>query len=100
MGIPTYFDIIPRKNARDLRTIRQKLDGDKYESIEAFEDDIDLMIRNAIEFNTAESEVGHIAVLVQDKIHQAIAQWKTGAAKKRKDGETDSSQPAKKMKLG
>ncbi len=39
MGIPTYSDMIPRKDARDLRTIREKLDADKYDSVAAFEAD-------------------------------------------------------------
>ena len=48
LQIPTYFDVIPKKNARDLRTIRQKLDADKYDSIDAWEADMDLMIEVCI----------------------------------------------------
>ena len=51
LGNPMYFDIIPRKDARDLSTLKQKLDADKYDSVDAFEADLDLMIDNAIRFN-------------------------------------------------
>src|ERR1700733_15782367 len=68
LGIPTYFDVIPRKDARDLKTIRQKLDSDKYDSAEAFEADIDLMTHNALAFNGADSEVGKIAVAVRKRV--------------------------------
>ncbi|KAF9075021.1 hypothetical protein BDP27DRAFT_1316349 [Rhodocollybia butyracea] len=101
LGIPTYFDVIPRKDARDLRTIRQKLDSDKYETVEAFEADIDLMVRNAITFNGAESEVGLLAVNVHDHLKAALATWRTGNSKKRKDTEkSGSQQPTKKHKSG
>ncbi|KAG6333744.1 hypothetical protein ID866_5345, partial [Astraeus odoratus] len=102
LGIPTYFQVIPKKDARDLRTIRQKLDSDKYDSIEAFEADFELMIRNAVTFNGAESEVGQIAFLVQDKFRDMLSNIKSGGnMKKRKEGDGKGTpQPAKKVKLG
>ncbi|KAK7465277.1 hypothetical protein VKT23_005256 [Stygiomarasmius scandens] len=99
LGIPTYFDVIPRKDARDLRTIQTKLNQDKYDSVEAFEADLALMIRNAIVFNGADSEVGLIALQVKDRIQELTASWKSGGTKKRKEGEKGTSQPAKKVKL-
>ncbi|KAJ3797877.1 TATA-binding protein associated factor Taf2 [Lentinula aff. detonsa] len=99
LGIPTYFDVIPRKDARDLRTIKQKLDADKYETVDAFEADIGLMVRNAIKFNGADSEVGLIAAKVHDHLKNAVANWKAGNSKKRKDGDkSGSQQPMKKLK--
>jgi transcription initiation factor TFIID subunit 2 len=105
LGIPTYFDIIPRKDARDLKTIRQKLDNDKYDSVEAFEADVELMVQNAITFNGAESEVGRMAVLVRDKFTELMANMKNGTApgKKRKDADganRGTPQPPKKLKVG
>ncbi|KDQ63029.1 hypothetical protein JAAARDRAFT_29020 [Jaapia argillacea MUCL 33604] len=102
LGIPTYFDIIPRKDARDLKTIRQKLDADKYDTIEAFEADLDLMIRNAIVFNGAESEVGKIAGVVKNRYRELLSSVK-GPTKKRKDTDraTSTPQPAlKKSRVG
>ncbi|KAG6846064.1 hypothetical protein H0H87_006428 [Tephrocybe sp. NHM501043] len=100
LGIPTYFDVIPKKQARDLKTIRQKLDGDKYDSVEGFTADIDLMLDNAITFNTLQSEVGRIAVNVRNKVNDLMESWKAGSSKKRKDGDKGTPQPTKKVKFG
>lgn len=77
LGIPTYFDVIPRKDARDLRTIRSKLDTDKYDSVEAWEADMELMIRNAITFNGPESEVGQIAARLRIRLREDAAKLKS-----------------------
>jgi len=102
LGIPQYFDIIPRKDARDLKTIRQKLDADKYETIEAWEADIELMIRNAIHFNGGESDVGQIAITVRNRVKEMLAGLKTQGVKKRKEGEKPNGGPpvAKRAKMG
>ena len=100
LGIPTYHDVIPKKDARDLRTIRQKLDTDKYDTVEAFEADIDLMLKNAIKFNGVDSEVGLIALAFQDRFQALSTVWKSGATKKRKDGDQGTPQPTKKIKMG
>jgi transcription initiation factor TFIID subunit 2 len=98
LGIPQYHEIIPRKDARDLRMIRQKLDADKYETPEGWEADIDLMIRNAIHFNGEESEVGQIAVAFGNRIKELRVQQ---GLKKRRDserpgGDQQQQQPAAK----
>jgi transcription initiation factor TFIID subunit 2 len=101
LGIPTYFDVIPRKDARDLRTIRQKLDSDKYDTVESFEADLELMIQNAIKFNGRDSEVGDIAAKVQSRIQELLESFKSGGSKKRgKDGDQGTPQPSKKAKVG
>ncbi|KAK0246182.1 hypothetical protein EDD85DRAFT_924985 [Armillaria nabsnona] len=99
LGIPTYFQVIPRKDARDLRTIRAKLESDKYDTVEAFQADIALMIHNAITFNGMDSEVGPLAIACRDKIQSLINAWRASQDKKRKDVEKGSSQPSKKAKL-
>ena len=95
LQIPTYFDVIPKKDARDLSLIKQKLDTDKYESADVLKADIDLMIHNAIAFNGADSEVGQIAVVVKKRFYEL---WNIAKSKKRKETETNG-QPAKKLKL-
>ena len=100
LGIPTYFDVIPRKDARDLKTIQLKLNQDKYDSIEAFEADLDLMIDNAITFNGADSEVGELAVKLQDRYRELLAPIKgTPGNGKRKGGDVGKPPPNKKVKL-
>lgn len=95
LQIPTYFDVIPKKDARDLGTIKQKLDADKYESADALKADVDLMIHNAILFNGADSEVGHVAVVVKKRFYELL---NISKSKKRKEAEVNG-QPAKKLKL-
>lgn len=97
LGIPTYFDVIPRKNARDLRTIRSKLDNDKYDSIDAFEAELDLMIDNALTFNGEESEVGQIALQMRDKYRDMVSALRGG--KRKADKNANPPQPTKKARL-
>ncbi|KAI5120798.1 hypothetical protein M0805_002425 [Coniferiporia weirii] len=106
LGIPMYHDIIPRRDARDFRTIRNKLDADRYETIDAWEADMELMIHNAIKFNGLESEVGQIAARLQSKVHEETArlrsQLQTPSRKRSatNDPRAGSSQPTtKKVKL-
>src|SRR5882757_1747197 len=100
LGIPQYHEIIPRKDARDLRTIRQKLDADKYETPEGWEADIDLMIRNAIHFNGEESEVGQIALAFGNRIKELRAQGTKKRRESERPGGDQQQQPAtKKAKL-
>ena len=99
LGIPTYFDIIPKHKARDLKLIRQKLDADKYESVESFEADLDLMIDNAITFNGSDSEVGQISHNMRDKYRDLLVPLK-GVAVKRKSEKGTPQPPSKKARLG
>ncbi|KAI0830772.1 hypothetical protein BC628DRAFT_1355553 [Trametes gibbosa] len=99
LGIPTYFDVIPKKDARDLKTIQLKLNGDKYYSAEAFEADLDLMIHNAITFNGADSEVGQLAVQLRNRYRDLLAPIR-GTNGKRRGSEKGTPQPTKKVKLG
>lgn len=73
LGIPTYHEVIPKKDARDLRTIRENLDADKYESVDAWEAEMDLMVNNAIKFNSLESEVGQAAVKLQTRVRESLS---------------------------
>src|SRR5258707_14365888 len=66
LGIPQYHEIIPKKDARDLKMIRSKLDNDRYESLDTFEADLDLMVDNAITFNGEGSDVGLVAAQMRD----------------------------------
>lgn len=95
LEIPTYFEVIPKKDARDLGTIKQKLDSDKYDSVDGLRADFDLMIHNALAFNGADSEVGQIAAAVKKRFYELL---NIAKSKKRKDAETNG-QPAKKLKL-
>ena len=60
------------KVARNLRTIRTKLDTDRYESVDSWEVDTDLMIQNAIKFNGADSNVGQIVFALEARMHDLL----------------------------
>jgi transcription initiation factor TFIID subunit 2 len=98
LGIPQYHEIIPKKDARDLKTIRTKLDSDRYETADSFEADLDLMVDNAITFNGEDSEVGLVAVKMRDLCRRLISEWKSNFSKKRKDGDQSTPQPTKRAK--
>ncbi|EST05572.1 Bromodomain protein [Kalmanozyma brasiliensis GHG001] len=61
LGIPTYFDVIPKKDARDLSLIEGKLKGDKYDSFASFDADVKLMLKNCYTFNALDPGIMEIA---------------------------------------
>ncbi|SJX62832.1 related to TAF2-component of TFIID complex [Sporisorium reilianum f. sp. reilianum] len=61
LGIPTYFDVIARKDARDLSLIEAKLKADKYDSFGALDADVRLMLRNCYTFNAPDPAIVEIA---------------------------------------
>lgn len=99
LGIPTYFEVIPRRDARDLRTIRTKLENDKYDSVETFETDLDLMVDNALHFNGGDSEVGKVSYMVRVKYKDMLSGLRSSVSGKRKGNEKGTPQPTKKMKM-
>jgi len=78
--------------------IRSKLDNDRYESVDTFEADLDLMVDNAITFNGEESEVGLVAAQTRDLYRRLTSEWRSNLSKKRKDSEQGTPQPAKRVK--
>ena len=54
-GLPIYYDVIKHPIALD--TISKKLDAGKYISIDSLEQDLNLMLKNAMEFNEPGSTV-------------------------------------------
>ncbi|KAF7683486.1 SWR1 complex bromodomain subunit bdf1 [Astathelohania contejeani] len=55
LNIPDYFDKI--KTPMDLSTIKSKLDSKKYETIDDFKDDMELMLNNCFTYNLPETYV-------------------------------------------
>ena len=60
LGIPHYFDVISREDARDLSTIKAKLDKGGYRAAEQVNQDIQLMFLNAHKFNGRDSPVSNV----------------------------------------
>jgi transcription initiation factor TFIID subunit 2 len=61
LGIPHYFDVIPKEDARDLTTIKGRLDKGMYQSADQLNQDIVLMFSNAYKFNGRGSPIADIA---------------------------------------
>lgn len=59
VGAPDYFDIIEKP--MNLTYIQQKVEGRKYESLRPFFEDVELMLRNAILYNSDTSNPYRIA---------------------------------------
>lgn len=98
LQIPTYFEVIPRRDARDLRTIRAKLDADKYDTADAWEADVGLMANNAVRFNGAESEVAQTGLRLLERARELLAgarmQATPAQGKKRAAGESPAGRGA------
>jgi bromodomain-containing factor 1 len=57
LNIPTYPDVI--KHPMDLGTMESKLKNDRYSSVQAFADDLQLIVDNAEKFNGPQHAVTH-----------------------------------------
>lgn len=57
LKIPTYPDVI--KHPMDLGTVETKLKNDQYVSVQAFADDLQLIVDNAAKFNGPQHAVTH-----------------------------------------
>jgi transcription initiation factor TFIID subunit 2 len=99
LNIPDYYKIIPKKDARDLKTIRSKLDGDKYDSVDAFEADIQLMAQNAATFNGVESPVTQAGFRLRDKVVELLEPLRIGPSPKKRKDENDVNGASKRAKL-
>ncbi|XP_053562789.1 bromodomain and PHD finger-containing protein 3 isoform X2 [Bombina bombina] len=58
--VPDYLDFVLRP--MDFSTMRQKLEGQQYQSIHAFENDFNLMVSNCLRYNSRET-IFHQAAL-------------------------------------
>ncbi|KAG9000448.1 hypothetical protein FRB94_005418 [Tulasnella sp. JGI-2019a] len=105
LGIPHYFDVVDRRDARDLRTIKQNTQAGKYDSFSGIEADIQQMIANAIKFNGEPSLVGDAARKMGRMWHSALSRKKKEDARQQASGSGSagghgsSEPPSKKLKL-
>ncbi|KEP50373.1 transcription initiation factor TFIID subunit 2 [Rhizoctonia solani 123E] len=95
-NVPDYYDIIPKRDARDLTMIKSNVETGKYDSLEALTADVYLMQANAVKFNGEYSNVAADARNFVKSFETALANFK----RKRKGPEVHgSSSGAKKQKL-
>jgi transcription initiation factor TFIID subunit 2 len=62
LNIPHYFDVIPKEDARDLTSIKGKLDKGLYQTPEQVNEDVLLMFSNAYKFNGRDSAISTLTV--------------------------------------
>ncbi|XP_074645321.1 peregrin-like isoform X2 [Tubulanus polymorphus] len=63
--VPDYYSYI--KNPMDFLTMRQKVNGHQYKSIDAFEADFDLTINNCMKYNAKDTVFYRAAVRLRDQ---------------------------------
>lgn len=62
-GVPTYFQIIDRP--MDLGTVRKKLEGDEYPTVQEWKNDVELIWENSYRFNGRNALVSVLARQLQ-----------------------------------
>lgn len=72
-GIPNYFNVINREDARDMSLLKRKLENDEYNSFEAFEADFRLMISNCLTFNGDDSPAGELGKDLEGEFDREFA---------------------------
>lgn len=84
VGAPDYFEII--KRPMNLTWIKEKVEHAKYNNIREFLDDVDLMIDNALLYNTQADHAIRIAALKMQAKHKPAARKLVATLKqKRRD---------------
>jgi transcription initiation factor TFIID subunit 2 len=58
LNIPNYWEVINKKNARDLSTMKNKVEKKGYTGFQDLDADVRLMFGNAYKFNGKASEIG------------------------------------------
>lgn len=59
MGVPDYCDVI--KKPMNLTFVQTKLNNKSYESLQEFLEDVDLIVKNALQYNSHPNNPYHIA---------------------------------------
>lgn len=84
LNIPTYTDVV--KRPMDLNTMQKKLQGDKYESVQAFANDFYLIVSNAYLFNGEMHPVTQTALAMEayfKRMMQSVPQADEVTSRKR-----------------
>ena len=71
MGVPDYCDVI--KRPMNLTYIQGKVQDQKYETLQDFFSDVELMISNALEYNSDPNNPYHVAAKEMRKLYKKMA---------------------------
>jgi hypothetical protein len=67
---PDYFSVV--KHPMDLSTIQRKLDGDEYQTMQEWRQDVELVWANALAYNGPDSDLGILAREMQSVFQHHI----------------------------
>lgn len=84
MGAPGYGDIV--KKPMNLTWIKEKLQGARYESVAEYFADVDLMVNNALLFNSDPNNDYHLAAKELQDLAKKIRRHIVADIKKKKQG--------------
>lgn len=75
LKLPTYTTIVTQP--MDLGTIDTKLRSNEYSSVQAFVDDIQLIVDNALKFNGPSHAITHAAYGIKTYVHERLKKYAT-----------------------
>ena len=88
--VPGYLDVVPKP--LDLRTVANNLDSGRYDSMDAFLEDLNMIFQNAIKYHGQRAETKWIAKMAKDMM-KAVRNEKARI-------ENPQKKPTIKLKLG
>lgn len=68
--VPDYGDIV--KHPMDLQTMEMKIKNSEYNSLEAFENDFNLMISNCLAYNSKDTIFYKAGIKMRDQVSSLI----------------------------
>ena len=81
MGVPDYFDVIDK--AMNLTYIKGKVEGAEYETLQEFFTDVNLMLNNALLYNSNPNNYYHLAAKEMKRQFQKMAKTVVVSLKKK-----------------
>lgn len=99
LQIPTYFDVIAPRDARDLTLIDKKLKSDQYYDVEAFEGDVRLMLHNCFTFNGFGTPAYDAGKLFEAAFNKEMKQFRSQKGSKRPQSGHGGAESSKKVRL-
>jgi transcription initiation factor TFIID subunit 2 len=89
--LPDYTTRVPKKDMRDLGTIKTKLEQNKYESpLDGVIADVAQLARNAHKYNGSHDLVAILATQLEEKVNSEIASLRKTLKRKGNGGEEGS----------
>lgn len=71
MQVPDYLDYI--KTPMDFSSMRAKVDGHEYRSLDDFHDDFELIVNNCITYNSKDTMFYKAALKLKEQVSHAFA---------------------------